>query len=103
MSGPCLCGDPGCGRCFPAGQTPMVCPRCGWKGKSADVGWISQHSSEQDLDDGCPECGTVVVEDLEPCPECGTIAIELECEHDFQEQPGVPPRDVCSRCGEVRE
>lgn len=20
MSGPCLCGDPGCGRCFPGGE-----------------------------------------------------------------------------------
>jgi hypothetical protein len=29
---------------------------------------------------------------------------ELEtCEHDWQEQPGEPPVDVCSSCGAVRE
>lgn len=26
MSGPCLCGDPGCGRCF---VQPASCPLCG--------------------------------------------------------------------------
>jgi len=25
-----------------------------------------------------------------------------ETEHDWQEQPGEPPRDVCSACGAVR-
>lgn len=24
------------------------------------------------------------------------------CEHDWQEQPGEPPIDVCSRCGKVQ-
>lgn len=27
----------------------------------------------------------------------------MKCEHDWQEQPGEPPVDVCSRCGAVRE
>lgn len=26
-----------------------------------------------------------------------------ECEHDWQEQPGEPPVDVCNSCGAVRE
>lgn len=26
----------------------------------------------------------------------------LPCDHDWQEQPGEPPYDVCSSCGEVR-
>lgn len=25
------------------------------------------------------------------------------CVHDWQEQPGEPPRDVCSSCGLIRE
>lgn len=26
-----------------------------------------------------------------------------DCAHDWQEQPGEPPVDVCSSCGAVRE
>lgn len=26
-----------------------------------------------------------------------------ECEHEWQEQPGEPPVDVCSKCGITRE
>lgn len=31
MSGPCLCGDPYCGRCFGGGDydPPDACPHCG--------------------------------------------------------------------------
>jgi hypothetical protein len=29
--------------------------------------------------------------------------IEATCDHDWQEQPGEPPFDVCSNCGAVRE
>ena len=27
---------------------------------------------------------------------------EAFCEHDWQEQPGEPPVDICSRCGKQR-
>lgn len=27
---------------------------------------------------------------------------DINCEHDWQEQPGEPPVDTCSHCGAVR-
>jgi hypothetical protein len=29
--------------------------------------------------------------------------ITIECNHDWQEQPGEPPVDVCPKCGASRE
>jgi hypothetical protein len=41
---------------------------------------------------------------LARCPEEPEVLEgELVCEHEWQEQPGEPPVDTCSRCGEVRE
>ncbi len=58
--GPCLCGDPACGWCFPSGQVHIECPECGWEGKVCDIGFTSDEDSEFDVDNGCPKCGTVL-------------------------------------------
>ena len=31
------------------------------------------------------------------------IIAQRTCEHDWQEQPGEPPIDVCPSCGAIRE
>lgn len=56
MTGPCLCGDTACGNCHPEGQTRMTCPDCGWTGKLCDGGFFGE-DEDDDLPDGCPDCG----------------------------------------------
>lgn len=70
MIGPCLCGDPACGSCFPSGQVRMKCeceqplnsPACVWRGK------LHECENEDDNDPDfsrCPLCGCPAVEDEE--------------------------------------
>ena len=56
MTGPCLCGDPACGACFPADQMLMICTQadCDWTGKRHECG--SEELSEG-IVDTCPLCG----------------------------------------------
>ncbi len=65
MTGPCICGDPACGRCFHSGQTRVECPACGWKGK--------QHECDTFCDavTGEPYCETA-------CPMCEVACVENE-------------------------
>ncbi len=58
-------------------------------------------------------CGKRVrVYDILPeCPLCSACERDIArqeramtaCEHDWQEQPGEPPVDVCNQCGARRE
>lgn len=53
----------------------------------------------------CAWCGVLLSDGPLPithgiCDEC---AVKLICEHEWAEQPGEPPVDVCVRCGEVRQ
>ncbi len=66
MNGPCLCGDPSCGSCFPGGQTPVSCIDCGWEGRAYELGFLSDESSELDVEDACPECGSERLHNEEP-------------------------------------
>lgn len=52
--GPCLCGDPACGNCFPMGQVCMKCSKCAWTGKRYECG-IDEVSER--VIDTCPACG----------------------------------------------
>lgn len=41
MAGPCLCGDPYCGRCFGAAAAydpPDACPQCGGPNSDSETG-----------------------------------------------------------------
>jgi len=29
--------------------------------------------------------------------------VQIACDHQYEEQPGEPPIDVCTRCGDVKE
>lgn len=60
MTGPCLCGDPACGRCFPSGQTRMVCRACEWTGKRYECGCDESHYDV--IDFFCPDCGGMAEE-----------------------------------------
>jgi hypothetical protein len=64
MVGPCLCGDPACGSCFPSGQVAVKCTSCDWRGKQCDLGYEPDDEASQDEGlfdpDGCPECGADV-------------------------------------------
>lgn len=55
----------------------------------------------------CPTCDKrvhVVATTHDPVPETVSLSCgHLLCDHDWQEQPGEPPVDVCSSCGAVRE
>lgn len=48
--GPCLCGDPACGRCFPGATDLFCCTVCEWEGQRHEL------ESERGFD-LCPECG----------------------------------------------
>lgn len=80
MTGPCLCGDPACGRCFPAGQARMKCDNCNWHGPLCDCSWEEVPDGDRDGDyavpltvDTCPMCG------------CGVQSAALEEQDDGNE------------------
>lgn len=60
--GPCLCGDPACGSCFPSGQVRVKCTStcCDWTGKVCDLGYTWPDESGDEDPDGCPKCGADV-------------------------------------------
>ena len=61
--GPCLCGDPACGRCFPGLQVPVRCPKesCGWTGRLCDADGVPDEEPDAPSETGyCPRCDTVV-------------------------------------------
>jgi hypothetical protein len=62
MTGPCLCGDPACGRCFPQNQVRVHCVdyECGWHGRRYECGAEELSEGMVDL---CPECGCGATED----------------------------------------
>ena len=63
--------------------------------------WIREqdHSAEP----ACAQCAAWLDADSR---EAAALAAkwdaEASCRHDWQEQPGEPPRDTCSLCGAVR-
>lgn len=64
MTGPCLCGDPLCRRCFPSA---LFCGTCGDKGFVNADGSINNAFIGPDADD-----------DLKPCPECVLLPAWVE-------------------------
>lgn len=53
MTGPCLCGDPACGHCFPSGQARVRCVDCDWEGRRYECGGEEQGD---EVIDTCPLC-----------------------------------------------
>ncbi len=64
--GPCMCGDPYCGQCFPGANVKVACGCCGWKGQAADLVGDTSEGYESHTGDECPDCGCEV-----PVPDIG--------------------------------
>jgi hypothetical protein len=67
------------------------------KGKTVVVETDEQLESEAAIE---YDFDTPEQETLEVTPD--RLRAIIECEHDWQEQPGEPPKDVCPKCGATR-
>lgn len=114
MSGPCLCGDPYCGRCFPDPQA-AECPKCGGPIHKSelpyreysyeDKAWIEERRSENIVymerdgkrvpchvkcPDICETCGKEIPDgemcELDECPACRSCfeKAEARAEHMYE-------------------
>ncbi len=64
MTGPCLCGDPACGRCFV--QVRVHCIGCSWRGWQYETLDLPEPIDLPIAGDVCPNCQMLqVIEDEE--------------------------------------
>lgn len=91
------------------GHFATTCDSCGRK-SPVNTAWPTCRECSEDVCQNCTESGSLLEgedgkPDLVTCKTCAAAEkteINQLCQHQYEEQPGEPPRDVCIKCGDVQ-